>query len=147
MTKRYYMALALPLIAAIAAIGAVTRPSTKREIPSLSGATAWLNTQPLTSADLRGKVVLVEFWTYTCINWRRTLPYVRAWADRYKEKGLVVIGVSTPATSISSWDRQNLVETPFGFGSSSTGTLPGPPMGWTSTNRAPARSPNRECTS
>jgi thiol-disulfide isomerase/thioredoxin len=99
MTKRYYMALALPLIAAIAAIGAVTRPSAKREIPSFSGATAWLNTQPLTSSELRGKVVLVEFWTYTCINWRRTLPYVRAWADRYKEKGLVVIGVSTPEFS------------------------------------------------
>jgi thiol-disulfide isomerase/thioredoxin len=96
------MALALPLIAAIAAIGAIgaiTKPSTRREIPSLIGATAWLNTQPLTSADLKGKVVLVEFWTYTCINWRRTLPYVRAWADRYKEKGLVVIGVSTPEFS------------------------------------------------
>jgi thiol-disulfide isomerase/thioredoxin len=96
MTKSYYMALALPLIAAIAAIGAVTRPSAKREIPSLRGATAWLNTQPLTAAELKGKVVLVEFWTYTCINWRRTLPYVRAWAERYKDKGLVVIGVSTP---------------------------------------------------
>jgi thiol-disulfide isomerase/thioredoxin len=108
MTKRYYMALALPLIAAIAAIGAVskstaiaaiTRPSDKREIPSFSGATAWLNTQPLTSADLKGKVVVVEFWTYTCINWRRTLPYVRAWAERYKQQGLVVIGVSTPEFS------------------------------------------------
>jgi hypothetical protein len=63
MTKRCYMALALPLIAAIAAIGAATRPSAKREIPSLSGATAWLNTQPLTAAELKGKVVLVEFWT------------------------------------------------------------------------------------
>ena len=102
------MALALPLIAAIAAIGAVskstaigatTRLPAGREIPSLSGATAWINTQPLTSADLHGKVVLVEFWTYTCINWRRTLPYVRAWADRYKDKGLVVIGVSTPEFS------------------------------------------------
>jgi len=99
MTKRSNMALALPLIAAIAAIGAVTRPFGKREMPSLSGATAWLNTQPLTAADLKGKVVLVEFWTYTCINWRRTLPYVRAWAERYKDKGLVVIGVSTPEFS------------------------------------------------
>jgi thiol-disulfide isomerase/thioredoxin len=108
MKKRYYMALALPLIAAIAAIGAVskstaigavTRPSAKREIPSFSSATAWLHTHPLTSADLRGKVVVVEFFTYTCINWRRTLPYVRAWADRYKDKGLVVIGVSTPEFS------------------------------------------------
>ena len=68
-------------------------------LPSFSGATLWLNTPPLTPADLRGKVVLVEFWTYTCINWRRTLPYVRAWAEKYKEKGLVVIGVHTPEFS------------------------------------------------
>ena len=66
------------------------------EMPSLGGATAWLNSPPLTAADLRGKVVLVDFWTYTCINWLRTLPYVRAWAEKYKEQGLVVIGVHTP---------------------------------------------------
>ncbi|HEY6902005.1 MAG TPA: thioredoxin family protein [Puia sp.] len=65
-------------------------------IPSLSGATAWLNSQPLTPAGLRGKVVVFEFWTYTCINWRRTLPYVNAWAKKYKDQGLVVIGVHTP---------------------------------------------------
>jgi thiol-disulfide isomerase/thioredoxin len=64
--------------------------------PSLSGSSGWLNSRPLTPADLRGKVVLIDFWTYTCINWRRTLPYVRAWADRYKDRGLVVIGVHTP---------------------------------------------------
>ena len=51
------------------------------ELPSLGGATAWLNSPPLTAADLRGKVVLIDFWTYTCINWLRTLPYVRAWAE------------------------------------------------------------------
>src|SRR6266849_3889674 len=66
------------------------------ELPSLGGATAWLNSSPLSAADLQGKVVLVDFWTYTCINWLRTLPYVRAWAARYKEQGLVVIGVHTP---------------------------------------------------
>lgn len=65
-------------------------------LPSFSGATLWLNSPPLAATDLRGKVVLVEFWTYTCINWRRTLPYVRAWAEKYKDKGLVVIGVHTP---------------------------------------------------
>jgi thiol-disulfide isomerase/thioredoxin len=65
-------------------------------LPSLAGAIEWLNTQPLTMAQLRGKVVVVEFWTYTCINWRRTLPYVRAWADKYKNQELVVIGVHTP---------------------------------------------------
>ncbi|MGJ7506394.1 redoxin domain-containing protein [Variovorax sp. GT1P44] len=62
----------------------------------LDGATAWLNTSPLSSAALRGKVVLVDFWTYSCINWRREFPYVRAWAAKYKERGLVVIGVHSP---------------------------------------------------
>ena len=66
------------------------------ELPSLSGATAWLNSPPLSAADLRGKVVLIDFWTYTCINWLRTLPYVRAWADKYRDHGVVVIGVHTP---------------------------------------------------
>ena len=65
-------------------------------IPSLGGAVDWLNSKPLTVAELRGKVVLVEFWTYTCVNWLRTLPYVRAWAEEYRDKGLVVIGVHTP---------------------------------------------------
>ena len=66
------------------------------EMPSLDSATEWLNSQPLTAADLRGKVVLIDFWTYTCINWLRQLPYVRAWAEKYKDHGLVVIGVHTP---------------------------------------------------
>lgn len=64
--------------------------------PPLDGAVDWLNSRPLTTADLRGKVVLVDFWTYSCINWQRTLPYVRAWADKYREQGLVVVGVHTP---------------------------------------------------
>jgi thiol-disulfide isomerase/thioredoxin len=66
------------------------------ELPSLGGATGWLNSQPLTAAGLRGKVVLIDVWTYTCINWLRTLPYVRAWAEKYKNQGLVVIGVHSP---------------------------------------------------
>src|SRR5579859_1791599 len=66
------------------------------EFPSLGGATEWLNSPPLTAAGLRGKVVLVDFWTYSCINWRRTLPYVRAWAEKYKNQGFVVIGVHSP---------------------------------------------------
>lgn len=65
-------------------------------LPSLDGATAWINTPPLTTADLRGKVVLVNFWTYTCINWLRQLPYLRAWHRRYGDAGLVVVGVHTP---------------------------------------------------
>jgi thiol-disulfide isomerase/thioredoxin len=66
------------------------------ELPSLAGATLWLNSQPLTPAALRGKVVLVDFSTYTCINWLRTLSHVRAWAEKYKDHGLVVINVQTP---------------------------------------------------
>ena len=66
------------------------------EFPSLGGATEWLNSPPLTAAGLHGKVVLIDFWTYSCINWRRSLPYVRAWAERYKNQGLVVIGVHSP---------------------------------------------------
>ncbi len=67
--------------------------------PSLEGATGWLNSTPLTPAGLRGKVVAVEFCTYTCINWIRSLPYIRAWAETYEDKGLVVIGVHTPEFS------------------------------------------------
>jgi len=66
------------------------------DLPSLSGATEWINTAPLTAEGLRGKVVLVDFWTYSCINCLRTLPYVRAWAEKYKDTGLVVIGVHAP---------------------------------------------------
>jgi thiol-disulfide isomerase/thioredoxin len=65
-------------------------------LASLERANAWLNSPPLTPEALRGKVVLVDFWTYTCINWRRTLPYVRAWAEKYRNQGLVVIGVHAP---------------------------------------------------
>jgi thiol-disulfide isomerase/thioredoxin len=66
------------------------------ELPSFDGATGWLNSSSLTPTDLRGKVVLVNFWTYTCINWLRQLPYVRAWAGKYSDQGLVVVGVHTP---------------------------------------------------
>jgi len=66
------------------------------QLPSLAGASAWLNSPPLTAMDLHGRVVLVNFWTYTCINWLRQLPYVRAWAEKYQGDGLVVLGVHTP---------------------------------------------------
>jgi thiol-disulfide isomerase/thioredoxin len=65
-------------------------------LPSFDGATGWLNSPSLATEDLRGKVVLVDFWTYTCINWLRTLGHVRAWADKYAAQGLVVVGVHTP---------------------------------------------------
>ena len=80
-----------------------TRPSPETaplpvegHLPGFDGATGWVNSEPLTAADLRGRVVLVDFWTYTCINWLRTLPYVRAWAHKYQDRGLVVVGVHTP---------------------------------------------------
>ncbi|QND73639.1 thioredoxin family protein [Tardiphaga robiniae] len=66
------------------------------QLTSLKAANEWLNSQPLTPEALRGKVVLIDFWTYTCINWLRTAPYVRAWEQKYKHQGLVVIGVHSP---------------------------------------------------
>ena len=66
------------------------------QLASLRTATAWLNTAPLTAEGLHGKVVLIDVWTYTCVNWLRTLPYVRAWHEKYKDQGLVVIGVHAP---------------------------------------------------
>ena len=77
-----------------------TRPlPAEGRFPSMAGATEWLNSPPLDPEDLRGNVVVVDFCTYTCINWLRTLPYVRAWAEKYMEHGVVVIGVHTPEFS------------------------------------------------
>jgi thiol-disulfide isomerase/thioredoxin len=78
---------------------AKTRPGEKGELASLVRATTWLNSQPLTAAELDRKVILADFWTYSCINWRRQLPYVRAWAEKYKDHGLLVIGVHAPEFS------------------------------------------------
>lgn len=76
----------------------VTTAGMKNEalLPSLAGATKWFNSPSLSLESLKGKVVLIDFWTYSCINCLRTLPYVKAWADKYKDQGLVVIGVHTP---------------------------------------------------
>src|SRR5258707_6701856 len=68
-------------------------------MPSLDGATEWLQAEPLGPAELRGHVVLVNFWTLTCINWLRQAPYVRAWSQAYRDHGLMVIGVHTPEFS------------------------------------------------
>jgi thiol-disulfide isomerase/thioredoxin len=69
------------------------------QMPSLDGATGWLNSEPLGPAELRGRVVLVNFWTLTCINWLRQEPYVRAWSQAYRDDGLLVVGVHTPEFS------------------------------------------------
>ena len=77
-------------------------PSSFSSLPNLGtasdfvGIDKWLNSQPLTLLDLRGKVVLVDFWTYTCINCIRTLPFVTSWYEKYKDMGFVVVGVHTP---------------------------------------------------
>jgi thiol-disulfide isomerase/thioredoxin len=76
--------------------GTSIKLSNQGRLASFDGASGWLNSPPLTPAGLKGKVVLVDFWTYTCINWIRTLPYIRAWHEKYRDHGLVVIGVHTP---------------------------------------------------
>jgi cytochrome c biogenesis protein CcdA/thiol-disulfide isomerase/thioredoxin len=88
-----------PRLAMSSAAYAAPDPYVSGPLGSLLAARQWLNTQPLSPADVRGKVVLVNFWTYSCINCLRMLPHVRAWADKYKDRGLVVIGVETPEFS------------------------------------------------
>ncbi|HAB24962.1 MAG TPA: cytochrome C biogenesis protein [Pantoea sp.] len=80
----------------------VAMPQTSSALPSLDGGTAWLNGTPLTPEKLKGKVVLVDFWTYDCINCQHTLPHVRDWANQYQSQGLVVVGVHTPEYP---WER------------------------------------------
>ncbi len=70
--------------------------SSSRPLEALDRAPVWLNSENLTAGGLRGRVVLVDFWTYSCVNWLRTLPYVRAWDERYRDRGLVVVGVHAP---------------------------------------------------
>jgi thiol-disulfide isomerase/thioredoxin len=70
--------------------------SSERAMSSIGNAGDWLNTAPLSTSDLRGHVVLVDFWTYTCVNWLRTLPYLRAWDEKYRDQGLIIVGVHTP---------------------------------------------------
>jgi thiol-disulfide isomerase/thioredoxin len=70
--------------------------SAEGRLPDFDGATEWLNSEPLTMADLQGHVVAVDFWTFTCINWIRTVPYLRAWDEKYRDRGLIVVGAHTP---------------------------------------------------
>ena len=93
----------------LAASVADTQPALDDEgpFPDLSGAVAWLNSPPLSSKSLKGKVVLIDFWTYSCINCLRALPYVEGWAEKYKDAGLVVIGVHTPEFAFEK-ERNNV---------------------------------------
>ncbi len=100
--RRHFLGTAAMTIGALG-FGMITpvnaRSTLRAELASLVGAETWLNSPPLTAVELQGKVVLVDFWTYSCINWRRQLPYVRAWAEKYKDDGLIVIGVHAPEFS------------------------------------------------
>ena len=100
----------LPLIPSVGAAGtAESRPELAFEgfMPELNGGVTWLNSAPLTTKALRGRVVLINFWTYTCINSLRTLPYLKGWVAKYKDSGLVVIGVHTPEFSFER-EQQNV---------------------------------------
>src|ERR1700719_2752661 len=90
-------------------VGAVLFSQSRRPtaMPELNGAVGWLNSSPLNAKSLRGKVVLLNFWTYTCINSLRPMPYVKSWAAKYKDAGLVVIGVHTPEFSFEH-ERPNV---------------------------------------
>jgi len=98
LSRRHFMGAAAMTIAA-AQFTTLASAKARSELSALASANEWLNSQPLTDTELQGKVVLIEFWTYSCINWRRQLPYVRAWAHKYEEHGLVVIGVHSPEFS------------------------------------------------
>src|ERR1700712_3647009 len=96
-TRRSF--LKAPAVAGAFGVSLLAAPSGAKAVPApdyLGGATEWLNSPPLTAAGVGGEIVLIDFWTYTCINWLRSLPYVRAWAEKYEPQGLVVIGVHTP---------------------------------------------------
>src|ERR671925_681325 len=99
-------------------------------MPALDGAAEWLGSEPLGPAELRGHVVLVDFWTLTCINWLRQEPYVRAWSQAYRDDGLIVVGVHTPEFSFerelvsveglgveaeADWDHLRTPETYLGY--------------------------------
>jgi thiol-disulfide isomerase/thioredoxin len=110
MTLRAKAALLTTILAT-----AMSAPTRTSELASLSSATEWLNSPPLTAEGLQGKVVLVQFWTYSCVNWLRTLPYIRTWEQKYRAKGLVVVGVHAPEFGFEKqlanvrWAAKNLM--------------------------------------
>lgn len=97
-SRRRFLGAAAMTVAAtpFSLFGSPSQLPAEGELPARLGATTWLNSDPLSRSSLRGRVTLVEFWTYSCINWRRSLPYVRAWSRTYQQQGLVVIGVHSP---------------------------------------------------
>lgn len=99
--RRRFLASAAMTVGAVGfgVIASDARSGGSPEEIALLRATTWLNSRPLTAAEVNGKVILVDFWTYSCINWRRQLPYVRFWSEEYKDHGLVVVGVHAPEFS------------------------------------------------
>ena len=95
----------------------IVTPVTGNEqtVPEIRGIASWINSEPITFEEQRGKVVLVDFWTYTCINCIRTLPYLKQWHEKYADKGLVIVGVHTPEFDFEK-DRDNVIEASEGFG-------------------------------
>ena len=96
MKSVFQTTLAAIVLSSAAFTAAATAAPTPTNAPEFTGIQQWLNGEPLAMGQLRGKVVLVDFWTYTCINCIRTLPYVKGWHEKYKDQGLVVVGVHTP---------------------------------------------------
>jgi thiol-disulfide isomerase/thioredoxin len=93
------------------------QPPVEGELASLGSATEWINSPPLTAAGLRGKVVLIDIWTYTCINSLRPMSYINRWEQRYKDRGLVVVGIHTPEFSFEALPVNVAVVTVDGGGS------------------------------
>ena len=94
----------------------ITPPTgSEQTVPEIRGIASWINSEPFTFEEQRGKVVLVDFWTYTCVNCIRTLPYLKAWHEKYADEGLVIVGVHTPEFEFEK-DRENVIEAAEGFG-------------------------------
>lgn len=94
----------------------VTPPTgDEKEVPEITGIASWINSEPLTFEEQRGKVLLVDFWTYTCVNCIRTLPFLKAWHEKYADHGLVIVGVHTPEFDFEK-DRENVVDATEEFG-------------------------------
>ena len=95
----------------------IVTPTTgdEKTVPEIRGIASWINSEPITFEENRGKVVLVDFWTYTCVNCIRTLPFLKAWHEKYADKGLVIVGVHTPEFDFEK-DRDNVIEATEGFG-------------------------------
>ena len=105
--RRMLLAACAGILVVAAALVSVQARASDRMPDTITATGQWLNSPPLTRENLRGKVVLVEFWTYGCINCRHTLPYVKAWSDKYSAEGLLVIGVHTPEFAFEK-DRGNV---------------------------------------